>query len=608
MHDPDPPFRPVRLLDGYLPLEDLGLIGDGTTAALVGLNGSIPWMCLPRFDSEPVFCALLDHARGGHFTVAPENLREARQRYETDTGVLHTELRSDTGLVRVTDALVLRSGADLSDDAPSSRGELVRSVTVLEGAVRLVVELEPRGGAQAQHLYSGLEVQPAHHTSPRLHLRSNRPLNGLRTVHDLGQGDRLDLVLSWGRIHRHHRFDPDATVRQTADAWRQWMRSFDYAGPQHALVRRAAITLKMCDDWANGALVAAPTSSLPAPVGGIRNWDYRYAWIRDAAFAVFALRRIGFDGEAEAFLGWVLDAFERGRRPRIMYTLNGNQVPDEIEDPGLEGYRGSAPVRWGNGAADQRQHDVYGEILDCADQWLLRGREIQPAMWSSLAGLADAAGRAWRQPDQGIWEIRSDGRPFTYSAGLCHVALDRAARIAERFALPGDTGHWRDEADRLRSLILEQAWDEKAQTLSVYLDGGGVVDASLLNLPLRHVVPVGHPRMVATTRAVAERLSAGNGLLYRYLHDEHPDGLAGDEGAFVLCSFWMVDNLVGQGRLDEAEELYTSLCSRASPLGLLSEQMDPTTGVFMGNFPQAFSHIGIIASGVNIERAKGASR
>ncbi|MGW1427283.1 glycoside hydrolase family 15 protein [Streptomyces sp. NPDC002431] len=266
------------------------------------------------------------------------------------------------------------------------------------------------------------------------------------------------------------------------------------------------------------------------------------------------------------------------------------------------------PVRWGNGAADQRQHDVYGEILDCADQWLLRGREIHPAMWSSLAGLADAAGRAWRQPDQGIWEIRSDGRPFTYSAGLCHVALDRAARIAERFALPGDTGHWRAEADRLRSLILEQSWDEKAQALSVYLDGGGIVDASLLNLPLRHVVPVHHPRMVATTRAVAERLSAGNGLLYRYLHDEHPDGLAGDEGAFVLCSFWMVDNLVGQGRLDEAEELYTSLCSRASPLGLLSEQMDPTTGVFMGNFPQAFSHIGIIASGVNLERAKGASR
>ncbi|MEV4681963.1 glycoside hydrolase family 15 protein [Streptomyces kurssanovii] len=608
MHDSDPPFRPVRRPDGYLPLEDLGLIGDGTTAALVGLDGTIPWMCLPRFDAEPVFCALLDRTRGGHFTVTPRNLREARQRYEPDTGVLHTELRSDTGLVRVTDALVLRSGADLSDDAPSSRGELVRSVLVLDGDVRLDVDLEPRGGAQTHQLYSGLEVQPALRTGLRLHLRSNRPLSGLRTVHDLRQGDRLDLVLSWGRFHRHHRFDPDAMLRQTEDAWRRWMRSCDYAGPQEALVRRAAITLKMCDDWANGSLAAAPTSSLPAPIGGIRNWDYRYAWIRDAAFAVFALRRIGFDGEADAFLGWVLDAFERSRRPRIMYTLDGDLVPDEIEDAELEGYRGSSPVRWGNGAADQRQHDVYGEILDCADQWLRRGGEIQPAMWASLAGLADTAGHAWRRPDQGLWEIRSEGRPFTYSAGLCHVALDRAAQIAERFRLPGDIGGWRDAADRLRDLILEQSWDEDAQTLSVYLDGGGVVDASLLNLPLRHVVPAGHPRMVATTRAVAERLSAGGGLLYRYLHDDHPDGLQGDEGAFVLCSFWMVDNLIAQGRLEEAEELYVSLCSRASPLGLLSEQIDPTTGAFMGNFPQAFSHIGIIASGVNLERARGGSR
>ncbi|MGX1025616.1 glycoside hydrolase family 15 protein [Streptomyces sp. SAI-097] len=608
MYDPDPPFRPVRRPDGYLPLEDLGLIGDGTTAALVGLDGTVPWMCLPRFDSDPVFCALLDHARGGHFTVTPENLREARQRYEPDTGVLHTEMRSDTGLVRVTDALALRSGADLSDAAPSGRGELVRSVLVLEGRVRLRVEVEPRGGADTHQLYSGLEVRPARNEGLRLHLRSNRPLNGLRTVQDLEQGDRLDLVLSWGRFHRHHRFDPDAMLRQTADAWRRWMRTCDYAGPQEALVRRSAITLKLCDDWTNGSLVAAPTSSLPAPIGGVRNWDYRYAWIRDAAFAVFALRRIGFGGESDAFLGWVLDAFERSRRPLIMYTLDGGRVPDEIEDADLEGYRGSSPVRWGNGAADQRQHDVYGEILDCADQWLRRGGEIQPGMWASLAGLADTAAHAWRRPDQGLWEIRGEGRSFTYSAGLCQVALDRAARIAERYGLPGDTGHWRREADRLRELILEESWDEDAQTLSVYLDGGGVLDASLLNLPLRRVLPVDHPRMVATARAVAERLSAGDGLLYRYLHDEHPDGLSGDEGAFVLCSFWMVDNLIGQGRLDEAEELYDSLCSRASPLGLLSEQIDPTTGVFMGNAPQAFSHIGIVASGVNVERARSAER
>ncbi|EPD66911.1 MULTISPECIES: glycoside hydrolase family 15 protein [Streptomyces] len=608
MHDPDPPFRPVRSRDGYLPLEDLGLIGDGMTTALVGLDGSIPWMCLPRFDSEPLFCGLLDHARGGHFTLAPEDLTEARQLYQPDTGVLTTELRGRTGLVRVTDALALRSGADLTDDAPADRAELVRSAVVLDGSVRLRAELEPRGGAQVRALSSGLELRPSRRPDLRLHLRSNRPLTGLHGTHELHQGDRLDLVLSWGRFHRHHRFDTDTMLQATADAWRRWMRHFDYGGPEEPLVRRAAITLKLCDDWVNGSLVAAPTSSLPAPIGGIRNWDYRYAWIRDAAYAVFALRRIGFRGEADAFLGWVLDAFEYSGRPRIMYGLGGGLVPDEVEDAELEGYRRSAPVRWGNGAADQRQHDVYGEILDCAHQWLRSGGEIQPPLWASLARLADAAEQAWRQPDQGIWEVRSEGRVFTYSAGLCQVALDRAAQIGERLGLAGRVAEWRASADELRRLVLEQSWDEKAQTLSAHLDGGGLLDASLLALPLRHVVPADHPRMVATAKAVAERLSAGDGLLYRYLHEESPDGLAGDEGAFVLCSFWLVDNLIGQGRIEEAEELYASLCARSSPLGLLSEQINPTTGEFMGNFPQAFSHIGVIASGVNLARAKAGVR
>lgn len=277
--------------------------------------------------------------------------------------------------------------------------------------------------------------------------------------------------------------------------------------------------------------------------------------------------------------------------------------PIRTEDAELEGYRRSAPVRWGNGAADQRQHDVYGEVLDCADQWLLAGGAPEPALWSGLAALADSAGRAWREPDQGIWEVRSAGRVFTYSAGMCQVALDRAATIAERHHLPGPVGRWRAEADELRRLILDQSWDEEAHTLSEHLDGGGGLDASLLALPLRKVVPVRHPRMVATASAVAERLSAGGGLLYRYLHEDSPDGLPGDEGAFVLCSFWLVDNLVGQGRLDEARELYAALCARASPLGLLPEQIDPATGGFCGNFPQAFSHIGIIASGVNLARA-----
>jgi GH15 family glucan-1,4-alpha-glucosidase len=247
-------------------------------------------------------------------------------------------------------------------------------------------------------------------------------------------------------------------------------------------------------------------------------------------------------------------------------------------------------------------------VLDCAAQWAWSGGELQPALWAGLSGLADAAREAWRQPDQGIWEVRSEGRVFTYSAGMCQVALDRAAALGERLDLPGPIPAWRAAADKLRQLILDQSWDDDAQTLSEHLDGGGSLDASLLALPLRRVVPADHPRMVATTTAITERLSAGNGLLYRYLHDHSPDGISGDEGAFLLCSFWLVDNLAKQGRVEEAEELYASLCDRASPLGLLSEQIDPSTGELSGNFPQAFSHIGVIASGVNLARAReGAS-
>jgi alpha,alpha-trehalase len=605
--DPDPAFRPIRLHDGYPPLVDLGLIGDGATAALVGLDGSIRWMCVPGFDSEPLFCALLDQKSGGEFVVAPEGLVEARQQYEPDTGVLVTELRGDTGLVRLTDALALRSGADLTEDASANRGELIRSAVVMSGTVRLRVDVQPRGGARSRAAFNGLAVECPRQPKLRLHLWSNRPLSGLQSTHELQQGDRLDLVLSWGRFHRHHPLDADARLGETADAWRRWMDGFHYDGPEPALVRRSAITLKLCDQWAEGSLVAAPTSSLPAPVGGIRNWDYRYTWIRDAAFAVFAMRRIGFLNEAVGFLGWVLDAFERSGQARIMYTLDGERIPDEREDGELEGYRRSAPVRWGNGAAEQRQHDVYGEVLDCADQWVKAGGQLDPVLWDGLCTIADAAGEAWREPDQGIWEVRSSGRVFTYSAAMCQVALDRAAAIGDRLGLPGSIDRWRAEAAELREMILTRAWNEEAQTLSEHLDGDDSLDASLLALPLRGVIPADHPRMVATTAAIAERLSAGGGLLYRYLHGESPDGLAGDEGAFLLCSFWLVDNLVHQGRLEEAHHLYESLCARASPLGLLSEQIDPTSGELTGNFPQAFSHIGVIASGVTLARAMGSA-
>jgi len=272
MFDPNPAFRPVHRRDGYLPLEDLGLIGDGETAALVGIDGSIPWLCLPRLDSEPVFCGLLDHAHGGHFIVGPTDLQAARQRYEPDTAVLITEMTCATGVVRVTDAFALRPGADLTDHTAADRAELIRSATVLDGHVELVVDVQPRGGASRRAAAGGVQILMPRRPDLALHLRSSGPLDGLRTTHHLAAGDRLDLVLSWAGPHRHHRFNTDDMLSATVDAWRRWMTGFTYQGPEQPLVRRAAITLKLCDHWDHGSLVAAPTASLPAPIGGIRNW------------------------------------------------------------------------------------------------------------------------------------------------------------------------------------------------------------------------------------------------------------------------------------------------------------------------------------------------
>jgi GH15 family glucan-1,4-alpha-glucosidase len=611
------PFRPIRRTGGYLPLEDHGLIGDGSTSALVGRDGSISWLCVPRFDSPPLFCGLLDADRGGAFTVAPEDLTESRQFYEPDTGVLVTEMQGRSGLVRVTDALTFRSGADLTEDAPAARGELLRSVEVLGGPTRLRVEVRPRGGARAEKRGGGLELRCASRPDLDLRLRTTAPIQGPDAVLDLEGGDRISFVLRWGGGQNRHRpSSPEETLRSTLGVWRRWMRHFHYEGPREGLVRRSAITIKLLDYVPTGAIVAAPTSSLPEEIGGERNWDYRYAWIRDAAFSVYALRRIGMASEAAGFLGWVLDAVERHGRPKVLYDLDGENPDPERKDPELEGYRRSAPVRWGNAADGQRQHDVFGEILDCAYQWASDrwagapqdgAPQMDEELWGRLRGLADDARREWREPDHGIWEVRTAGRPFTYSAALCGVALDRAARLAGRLDLPGDAKGWRAEAAEIRRAVLEQAWDPEQRALTAHLGGGGL-DASVLALPLRRVVPADHPKMVATAEAITRRLGAGDGLLYRYLPDESPDGLSGHEGAFLLCSFWLVDNLAGQGRLEEAHELYGALCDRANPLGLLPEQIDPTDGAFLGNYPQAFSHIGVISSGFNLARAteKGA--
>jgi alpha,alpha-trehalase len=598
-----PPFQPIEYKDGFLPIKDHGLIGDGNTAALIGRDGVVVWMCVPRFDAPALFARLLDVSRGGAFVLAPDEIREARQYYLGDTAILITEIRTASGLVQLTDALTTRSGASLTEGLSVARGELLRRVQVLEGAVTMRMELKPRGGAEATARGDGLQIRCSSLNDLDLQLYANHPLEGPRATYQLKPGDPLDFILSWGPSSYNYRAEkPDQLLNGTCDAWQRWISSFQYDGPQKALVRRSAITLKLLDYFASGAIVAAPTTSLPEHIGGVRNWDYRYSWIRDAAFSVYALRRIGLDREAWAFLGWVLDDVERPERPCVLYTLDGGQPPPEREDDQLRGYRDSRPVRWGNAAADQVQRDVYGEMLDCAYQWTSRGGKISAHLWNQLRRFVERARDEWRTPDHGIWEVRTSGRPFTYSAALCHVALDRGARLAQRFGHEGDITGWRNEAANIQEAILEEAWDPKQNALTEQLEGSGGLDASLLSLPLRRVLPVDHPKMVATTEAIANRLGAGHGLIYRYDPEKSPDGLQGDEGAFLLCSFWLVDNWAKQGRLDNAMELYDSLCSRAGPLGLLPEEIDPQNGEFLGNYPQAFSHVGVISSGVNLAR------
>jgi GH15 family glucan-1,4-alpha-glucosidase len=606
--------RPLTRTDGFLPIEDHGLIGDGSTCALVGRDGSVPWLCLPDFDSPPFLAGLLDAERGGSFVVAPVGLEAAAQRYLDDTGVLRTELAAPGGVVELTDCLTLRSGADLSELVPAGRSELLRLARVVTGTVDLTVRLTPRddvtvtreGGAWRIHWPARPDLRLSLWCSHDLDVTPDGSIGG---VVRLRAGERLTATLHWsGNTRLLDRTDPARLVHQTTQSWRSWAGRLRYEGPQRQLVRRSALTLKLLDHMPTGALMAAATSSLPEEIGGVRNWDYRFTWVRDAAFSTYALRQVGMGSEAAAFLAWTLTNAERDGRPAIMYALDGGQPPPEREDPGLSGYRGSGPVRWGNGAAGQTQHDVYGELLDVAHLWVRSGGSVDEHLWSVLDRLTEGAIENWTTPDQGIWEIRDAGRPFTYSVAMCAVAVDRALRIAEACGLDHPRERWRAEADRIRSAVLERSWDPDRNTFTEHLaDRGGSarggLDGSLLALPLRGLLPADDPRMVATTEAVRRHLDAGDGLLYRYRHEESTDGLPGGEGAFLLCSFWLVDNLTGQGRLAEAHELYDSLCGRANELGLLSEEVDPGTGAFLGNFPQAFSHLGLIASGANLARA-----
>jgi GH15 family glucan-1,4-alpha-glucosidase len=601
--DREQPFRPLVYADGYLPIEDHGMIGDSATAALVGRDGTISWLCIPRFDKAPIFSSLLDRDRGGAFRIDAGSVTGARHRYLGDSSILITELQVAGGILRITDLMPLRNNANLAVEGLVTTGELLRCVEVVQGEVTFSAHITIRGGLEAERAGSEMRLWAKRYPDLDLKLEASRQLQGAGGSWTLRHGESVSFCLRWNGGSGASSVDaPVSAVTNTIDGWLSWMSRFEYNGPRQSLVRRSAITIKLLDNVQNGALVAAPTTSLPELIGGERNWDYRYVWIRDASFAVYALRRLGFHHEAWQFLQWVLKQ-ARNSNLNVMYTLDGGTDIHEYLDPELSGYRNSRPVRWGNGASTQMQHDMFGEVVDCAFQWTTHGGIINDQLWDILRRFVDKAGELWNQPDQGIWEVRTAGRVQTYSAGICHVALDRGAKLARRFGFTGDVERWEATARQINETILSDAWNEEGQFLAQGLGGHGHIDAAVLGLPIRRVIDPNHPRMVATVKAINEQLSAGDELIYRYLPKMSPDGLHGDEGAFVLCSFWMIDNLTMQGRLQEAMDRFDRACSRTNALGLLPEEIDPTTGGFLGNFPQAFSHLGLISSGFNLGRA-----
>jgi len=595
-------FRRIEYLDGFLPIQDHGLIGNGSTAALVGRDGSIPWLCIPRFDSPPIFSSILDRELGGQFTIEAGEIVGAHHRYLDESAVLITELRVADGLLRITDLMPYHAGTDLRQKGGVDTGELLRCIEVIEGPLRVLAGITVRGGVDPEPFEKGVRLRLPRFPDVDLVLECSRELEGAGGRWVLGPGESVTFCLRWnGGIGASSVDAPVGAVINTVEGWLEWLRDFHYGGPHRHLVRRSAITLKLLDYLQNGAMIAAPTTSLPEDIGGERNWDYRYVWVRDAAFTVYVLRRIGMEEEAWHYLTWVLRNF-REQRINVMYTLDGDPDIPEALDPDLSGYRGSRPVRWGNAASRQVQHDVYGEILDCAFQWANHGGIIQNDLWGQLCGLIDRAAEVWDTPDAGIWEVRRPGFVQTYSAAMCQVALDRGAKLARRFGLPGDADRWERTAAEIQDAILTRGWSEDQGFIAQGLNDGHL-DAAVLALGIRRVIPATHPKMVATVEAIQHELHACDSLIFRYLPDRSPDGLHGTEGAFLLCSFWLVDNLILQGRLNEALSHYDRLCARVNDLGLLPEEIDPHTGEFLGNFPQAFSHIGLISTGVNLERA-----
>ena len=599
---------------GYRPVRDYALVGDAHTAALVAKDGSIDWCCWPRFDSPAIFCRLLDARRGGWSQLCPTDEYETTRSYVGTTNVLAAEFKTEGGRVRLTDFMPVERLTEShrgEDIAPSER--ILRLVEGLGGSVEMEVSFRPtfdyaraetslspcEGGAVASAGREAVTLSCA----ARLRREESGALAGRFQVRE---GERVWIALNYfpdvdPHAVRPPRAECDDELKKTLSYWEEWWHACRYEGPYSEQVRRSALALKLLTYEPTGALVAAPTTSLPEEVGGVRNWDYRFTWLRDSSLILYAMMLLGYHEEAEDFFGW-LDALAIPRRHHLqtMYTIDGKSfLPEQLLED-LEGYRGSRPVRIGNAAYDQTQLDVYGEVLDAVYLYHERARQdIPDSWWDDIQFMAERTVEGWRKPDSGIWEVRGGLRHFLYSKLLCWVALDRAVRLAGRRRQRADVSRWERERDAIREKILTDGYNERVGAFTQYL-GGEALDASALIIPQTGFLPPTDARVKSTVERVRERLTS-HGLVYRYLNE---DGLPGGEGTFALCSFWLVDNLALQGRVDEARELFEKVIGYASDLGLLSEEIDPVNDELLGNYPQGFSHLALIRSAINISRAE----
>lgn len=606
----------------YLPIENHGIIGDLETAALVGTDGTIDWLCLPRFDSGSVFGSILDEKKGGFFRISAKDERAThKQFYWPDTNVLVTRFLSPDGVCEIADFMPIQRGRGESEER-----RVVRQVRGVRGTCRVRMECRPAFNfARSEHavrlagqstifdsnlLALGLEST--------VELRANGPAVEAEFALEEGQTEVFVLrQMGEGKTARpgSERGAAQELLESTVGYWRRWLAGCSYRGRWREMVHRSALALKLLTYEPSGAILAAPTCSLPESIGAGRNWDYRYTWIRDAAFTLYALMRIGFTHEAEQFMKWLearCHELEPDGSLQVMYGIDGRHELEEETLAHLEGYRGSAPVRVGNAAYRQRQLDIYGELMDSVYLYNKHANPISYELWKDVRELAGWVARHWRENDQGVWEVRGPARPFVYSKMMSWVALDRALRLAEKRSFPADQERWRAERDAIFEEVLENGWNAKRGAFTQYYGSEGL-DAANLMMPLVFFLAPNDPKLEATVEAITRSPREGgllsNSLLYRYHMGESVDGLKSEEGSFNICTFWLVEALTRAGykdprKLDQALLIFEQMLGYANHLGLYSEETGPC-GEALGNFPQAFTHLSLISAAVNLDRALG---